>query len=223
MKKWIFSLALALSLGNALPDHQNMTIHDHEDHVPKKLYAWDAKYVDPASVKSGHLSVVGMQIKGFSDSGEEKIKEAFRILELAANTEEFKDRVINFVNDKGERQFASNNGYTNEEIYQIFMDGRETLQPETPGEMNFYLKQYYRPWSRVIGYTTGDTNVININYKFFKNYQPYDVAANLAHEWTHKIGFDHKSAQEHDSAPYAIGYILGDIAERIYKEGSKLH
>jgi hypothetical protein len=200
-----------------------MIILGHEDLIPKRLYVWDERYVDPASVKTGHLNVVGMQVKGFNDSGEEKIKDAFRILEIAVNSEEFKERVLNFVNDKGEREFASNNGKTNEEIYQIFMEGRELLQEDTPGEMNFYLKQYYRPWSRVIGYTNGDTNVININYRFFKNYMPYDVAANLAHEWTHKIGFDHKSAQEHDSAPYAIGYILGDIAEKIYKEGSKLH
>jgi len=48
------------------------------------------------------------------------------------------------------------------------------------------------------------------------------VAGNLAHEWTHKIGFDHKSAAEHDSAPYAIGYIVDELAAKVLK-GSKLY
>jgi hypothetical protein len=95
------------------------------------------------------------------------------------------------------------------------MDGREVLLPNTPGEMNFYLRLYNRPWSRVIGYTSPQSNIININWKFFKNYRPSDVAANLAHEWTHKIGFDHVSAKERNSVPYAIGYIAGDIAKKL--------
>jgi hypothetical protein len=80
--------------------------------------------------------------------------------------------------------------------------------------MNFFLNLYNKPWSKVIGYTNGTINVININWKFFKGNTVADVAANLAHEWTHKIGFDHKSAKEHDSAPYAIGYIVGDLIRK---------
>jgi hypothetical protein len=97
------------------------------------------------------------------------------------------------------------------------------LQSNTPGEMNYYLKLYYNPFSRVIGYTSGETNLIHINWRFFKNYQPSNVAANLAHEWVHKLGFDHASAKEHDSAPYAIGYIVGDMAERILKSNQLIH
>lgn len=222
MKKWIFSLALVFSFSVSNPVSQNMVTHDHKDHAPAFLKAGDPNYVSPDTVTTEYLTVREMQTKGFKDESLMKLREAFRLLELAANSEEFKERVLNFVNTKGERAFASNRGLTNEEIYQTFMSGREVLQPNTPGEMNFYLRLYYRPWSKVIGYTSGDTNVININWKFFKNYGPYEVAANLVHEWTHKIGFDHRSAAEHDSAPYAIGYILGDIAEKIYKS-NKLH
>jgi hypothetical protein len=163
-----------------------------------------------------------MKITGFNQEGLTKINKAFELLQEVINSEEFKDRVINFKNSTGERKFASNKGLTNEEIYKIFMEGRETLQPETPGEMNFYLNLYYKPWSKVIGYTSGTTNVINMNWKFFKGFAPFSVSANLAHEWTHKIGFDHTSAKEHDSAPYAIGYIVGDMAELLLKK-SKLH
>ena len=149
-----------------------------------------------------------MQIDGFDADSQAKMDKAFEVLEEVVNSEEFKSRVLNFKNVQGLREFASNKGLTNEQIYAIFMEGRETLQPNTPNEMNFYLSLYYKSWSKVIGYTSPDINTININWKFFRNYLPNEVAGNLAHEWTHKIGFDHKSAAEHDSAPYAIGYIV---------------
>jgi hypothetical protein len=216
MKKWIFSLALIFTFSSYAYE-----IHDLNAPT-RKLGCTPQDSIDPHTVTTGHLSVKGMQITGFSGEGLTKIQTAFQVLELVVNSEEFKDRVINFKNDKCERQFASNKGLTNEQVYQIFMEGKETLQQNTPGEMNFYLKLYNAWWSKVIGYTSGDTNLININYKFFKKFQPSDVAGNLAHEWTHKIGFDHKSAAEHDSAPYAIGYIVDELAAKVLK-GSKLY
>lgn len=221
MKKWIFSLAMIFTASLSHTPKQKMLTHAHEV-APQKFSVSDSQYLSPDSVHANVLTVKGMEIQGFSGASLEKIQAAFQVLEAVVNSEEFKDRVINFKNTKGERSFASNKGMTNEEIYQTFMEGRETLQPNTPGEMNFYLRLYNRPWSKVIGYTTGDTNLININWKFFKNYKPSDVAGNLAHEWTHKIGFDHKSAAEHDSAPYAIGYIVDELAAK-YLQKMKLH
>lgn len=208
MKKWIFSLALMTS--TVMATGTSTVSPNHDDDVL------------PESSASSYLAVKEMEIDGFSGESLTKITHALAILEKVVNSDEFKDRIINFKNSKGERQFASNKGLSNEEIYAIFMEGRETLQPNTPGEMNFYLNLYNKWWSRVIGYTDGTTNVININWKFFKSNSVSDVAANLAHEWTHKIGFDHKSAKERDSAPYAIGYMVGDIAEKMLKK-TKLH
>lgn len=210
MKKWIFSLAFVFSVSLPNASTQQMQDHDHS-RAPQKFGQDDAEYVAPYSLSSGQLAVKAMSIEGFSGESLAKLRKAFELLEAVVNSDEFKDRIINFKNSKGERTFASNKGLTNEQIYQIFMEGRETLQQNTPGEMNFFLRLYNRPWSRVIGYTTGDTNVININWKFFRNFRPNEVAGNLAHEWTHKIGFDHKSAAEHDSAPYAIGYIVEEM------------
>ena len=214
MKKSILTLALVSTLTFTGADAQNMQEHEH-DHAPGIFHANEADYLNPDIIQSTYLTVKPMQMEKFDAKSREKLDAAFAVLEQVVNSEEFKDRVINFKNSKGERAFASNKGLTNEEIYETFMEGRETLQQNTPGEMNFFLKLYNRPWSRVIGYTTAKTNVININWKFFKNYKPSDVASNLAHEWVHKIGFDHTSAKEHDSAPYAIGYIVNDIAEKL--------
>jgi hypothetical protein len=181
----------------------------------------DVDYLDPSVVSNKTLAVKVEKIDGFSGASLEKMQRATQVLQQVVNSETFKSRVINFKNTKGERAFASNKGLSNEQIFEIFMEGRETLQPDTAGVMNFYLSLYNAWWSRVIGWTNGDINTININWKFFKNFQPNEVAGNLAHEWTHKIGFDHTSAAEHDSAPYAIGYIVDELAAKVL-QGQKI-
>ena len=213
MKNWILTLCLLATTSlNTTMAHQEEGFVTFDVPV-KSLQENEKGYLHPDSVKTGHLSVVAMQLTGFEAEKGEKMEAAMRALEEVVNSEEFKERVINFTNKKGERAFASNKGLTNEQIYAIFMEGRETLQQDTPNEMNFYLRLYNRSWSRVIGYTDPSTNLININWKYFKGNTVNNVAANLAHEWTHKIGFTHKSASEHDSAPYAIGYIVGQLVK----------
>ena len=225
MKKWIFSLSLTLCASiNLYANTNNHNCDSHQHMVATssviKAQAFrniDKAYVDPDSVQTGYLAVKAESIEGFDRESLSKMHASLELVEKVVNTEEFKNRVVNFKNNKGERAFASNKGLTNEQIYAQFMEGRETLLQNTPGEMNFYLKLYYKRFSKVIGWTNGSINTININWKFFKGFKHSDVAGNLAHEWTHKIGFDHKSAAEHDSAPYAIGYIVREMGERVLK------
>ncbi len=199
LKKWIFSI-LTLSLLS-------------KESFSSTLVNWDHVHHEELSSFLGvpYLKVKGMSLEGFSGASLQKLQSAFSFMEKVINTEEFRSRVINFKNKKGERKFESNRGLSNEEIYEIFMEGREVLQMDTPGEVNLFLKLYDNPMSRVIGYTTSKTNLININWKYFKQFKIHEVAANLTHEWTHKLGFGHTSAKEHDSVPYAIGYIIRDM------------
>jgi hypothetical protein len=223
MKKWIFSISLFLTAFVFLNNSDHKCDHNKHGQMMEfsstvqrvqKFQSFESQYYNPRKVQTGHLSVKAMQIKGFEGDSLLKLKKAFEVLEKVVNSEEFKNRVINFKNNQNERSFASNNGLSNEQIYEIFMDGRETLQQNTPGEMNFFLSLYHRRFSKVIGWTDGSINTINVNWKFFKDFLPNEVAGNLAHEWTHKIGFDHISAAEHDSAPYAIGYIVREMGAK---------
>jgi hypothetical protein len=222
MKRWmmLFSCLLTFMLPTTPP--QAMLEHSHSV-APSAFGPEDEQYLDPRGINTQYLSVRAMQLQGFDAQSMLKLEQAFQVLELVVNTEEFKDRVINFKNSKGLRLFASNNGKSNEEVYEQFMEGRELLQPQTSGEMNFFLKLYYNRWSKVVGWTSPKTNVININWKFFKTYAAYEVAGNLAHEWVHKLGFDHRSAAEHDSVPYAIGYIVEEMAQRYLVRQQQLH
>jgi hypothetical protein len=218
MGKWIFGLGLLLSL--SVSHEAQFEESGTQFDVPVKSFAAHEKgYLSPDEVPTGRLTVVAMQVTGFDGDKGMKLESALRLLEEVVNSEEFKERVINFKNKKGLRAFASNLGLSNEDIYARFMEGRETLQQDTPNEMNFFLKLYNNPWSRVIGYTSASTNLININWKYFKGNSMNNVAANLAHEWVHKIGFGHKSASEHDSAPYAIGYIVGELVKARLSSG----
>jgi hypothetical protein len=58
-----------------------------------------------------------------------------------------------------------------------------------------------------------------MNTKYFYVYTPYQVAGNLTHEWLHKLGFDHDVASTPArpySVPYAVGYILRDLASDLF-------
>lgn len=214
MKKWMFSAA-ALALMSATASHAETLTELSSLNAPKAFLKSERSYVEPYMVPTQHLTVVGEQLTGFNSAAKTKVTRAFKLIEQVVNSEEFKSRVLNFKNSRGVRAFASNNGMSNEEIYETFMAGRETLLQDTPGEMNFYLKIYNAWWSRVIGYTSEQTNTISMNWKYHKNYTAANMSGNLVHEWVHKLGFDHSSAGEHDSAPYAIGYIVEEMAKKI--------
>jgi hypothetical protein len=225
MNKWIFSSVFIFTLSfNAFASHKCNHQEEHESNfvAPKVLKSTDSRYVEPYTINADYLSVKPMSIKGFDAESMKKLEKAFEVVEKVVNSEEFKNRILNFENSKKERAFASNEGLTNEQIFAIFMDGRENLQQETPGEMNYFVSLYNKRFSKVIGWTNPTINTININWKFFKNFKPNEVAGNLVHEWVHKIGFGHKSAAEHDSAPYAIGYIAREMGAR-YLKGEELH
>ena len=63
-------------------------------------------------------------------------------------------------------------------------------------------------WQRnVVGYTSQGTPEITMNRSFFDGYTPAEIAGNMAHEWMHKLGFEHDfraTARRPDSVPYAV-------------------
>ena len=164
MKVWMTTLILLAASANLSNiDTQMMTASHNHVHQAKiqSFKAGEEGHVETYFIQTERLVVKPMQLTGFSAESIEKLNKAFAAMEAVVNTEEFKDRVINFKNTKGERAFASNEDKTNEEIYAIFMEGRENLQSNTPHEMNFFLKQYYKRWSAVIGQTNPSTGYIS--------------------------------------------------------------
>lgn len=178
------------------------------------------QYVARLARSPENLDSLDVQVKfrNFDTRDKAKVNSAVEILKKVVNSPEFKERVLSF-SFEGQNQFYQNNGMSNQEIYDLIMSGEEILMPSADHVMNFDLTLYrsWNPFSKVKGYTLPDTMRIWINKKFFRkqSWSEVDVAANMAHEWVHKIGFGHDYYFTPDrpySVPYAIGNIVADVA-----------
>jgi len=147
--------------------------------------------------------------EGFSVSDATKHDHACQKIETIVNTVEFRSNILT-------SSFTNRRGLTNLQIYQLIMNGTETLDGSIDHEIDVSVKQYYKN-NKVVGWTTEGSVWTNVNRKFFDGYDDAEVAGNLIHEWLHKLGFDHSSASEHSSVPYQIGYIVRDMIKDLDK------
>ncbi len=154
-----------------------------------------------------------VQFVNFTSDDEAKVLRALELIHSVVKSEAFRQRVFAHTY-KGERRFVDNLGLSNEKIYQIFLEGAEKLRPEKNSMMDLELELYTNMATNTVGYTYPSTLRIWMNRKYFDSYNHSQVARNLFHEWTHKLGFDHaKSATA--SRPYSVPYGVGKIIEEL--------
>jgi len=195
------------------------TIDTPEKLIIRQEFAKNSREL-ASKVHTPFIKVIQEQINFSRGSVYDTMMQAIELAEIIVNSETFKERVIGFINTNGERAFTRNKGLTNEEIYLKLMEGKEVLDQETPGEMNLYIQQYNRWWSKVIGYTKiGTSKWMWVNWKFYKNFEASEMASNIVHEWIHLMGFYHDSASDHDSVPYAVGYITRTLIQEYINSG----
>jgi hypothetical protein len=159
---------------------------------------------------------------------EEKILDSVELLRMVFSSPEFKQSILKHKLN-GRYGFAHNKGLSNSKIYQRILEGMEKLHPYENNAMDVEVELYSDYDSQVIGFTKPSTKRIWMNNKFFDHHDPAEVASHLTHEWLHKLGFDHEKKRSETrkySVPYAVGYIVKDIATRIlnesyYQEGSQ--
>lgn len=171
--------------------------------------------VIPERAQMANLTI-NPSLRNFGPEKEEKMMDALERLKIVINSVEFKDRVLNH-EYQGVKTFFDNGGLTNEEIYEKVMLGAETLMPEDDEEIDVDITLYYKNNSTV-GYTYPDTNRIWVNDKFFSTFTLGKVAANVTHEWTHKIGFIHdfnRTTRREFSVPYGIGSIIQELVDKM--------
>ncbi|MBD64574.1 MAG: hypothetical protein CME62_05180 [Halobacteriovoraceae bacterium] len=184
--------------------------------VSENLIPLDAKNcLIPLQIEATHLET-SILLQDFSREQEEKIQAAIARLKLVINSKEFKKRVLNFQYENM-YVFVDNQGLSNEEIYEKIREGVEVLNNEFDQEIDLDATLYYSSNSTV-GYTYPNTHRIWINNKFFATNSLSKVAANLMHEWLHKIGFGHdkqRTMRRAYSVPYGIGGIVRDLIEEM--------
>jgi hypothetical protein len=158
---------------------------------------------------------VNAKLFEFDSRDEEKVRKAFEIIKKVVGSEEFKNRVLNFTY-QGKKQFFENKSLSNEQVYKTVLDGSEELAPGIDHEMDIELELYYS-WRNTVGYTYANKPRIYINTKFFDVYTPAEVAGNVFHEWTHKLGFEHASSNttgRSSTVPYALGYLVEELGKQ---------
>lgn len=175
-----------------------------------KLKAADSEVPAEASTFSANINYTN-----FTADDEEKVRRAVEIIKKVVGSAEFRDRVLNF-SYNGQKAFWQNKGFTNAQIYQMILDGKETLLPVRDNEMDLDLELYYEDIN-TIGYTFPSVLKIWMNTRYFYSFTPSQVADNLFHEWIHKIGFDHDieySVSRDFSVPYGLGYLVKELGKK---------
>lgn len=166
--------------------------------------------------KAGLFSA-SVNFTNFQSADIDKVQAALEFIQKVIRTSEFRERVLNHTY-QGVKQFVDNNGLTNAQIYEKLLDGAETLRPEIDHQMDLELELYTNYSTSTVGYTYANTIKIWMNRKYFDAYDPEEVARNVFHEWTHKLGFGHDSSSTSRrpySVPYAIGSIMQDLAYKL--------
>jgi hypothetical protein len=161
---------------------------------------------------------INANMSGFERDHEDKIQRAFDLIRRVVATDEFKRRVLGY-KWKGKAQYVDNGGNTNSDVYKKILNASETLTPGNNNTMDLNLESYNES-ANVIGYTMPGIRTIFMNKRYLgkSSFKPNQVAMNLIHEWLHKLGFKHaqkNSASRPHSVPYAVGYIMRDIASKL--------
>ena len=153
----------------------------------------------------------------FTSKGRSKILAAAELIKEVVASPEFKKKVLNHkVN--GKRTFVDNGGLTNTQIYQKILDASEKLTPGKDNTMDLEVELYTDNSSNTVGYTYPSTIRVWMNSKYFNKNTPALVTTNMMHEWLHKLGFKHDAkatATRKYSVPYAIGYMVRDMARAL--------
>lgn len=150
---------------------------------------------------------------------EDRIEKAIDLLRRVFASAEFKRRILNH-RYRGRRTYIQNRGLSNYQIYKKILAGAETLRPHRNNAMDLEVALYTNHQSVVIGHTHPSSKRIWLNTKYFNRFTTAQIAANLVHEWLHKVGFSHdyhRSERRKYSVPYAIGYIVKDMTNRPWK------
>lgn len=160
-----------------------------------------------------HSFQTNLTLVNFDIVQREKIQAAAILIEKILATEDFRSRVLGH-KFNGVKTFANNNGLTNRQVYDRILIGAETLFPVKNNALDVEVELIYEN-SNTIGYTYPNSTRIWMNLKYFNNYTPREIAANLMHEWLHKLGFNHATSPTTErpySVPYAVGYMIRSLA-----------
>jgi len=174
-------------------------------------------------MKKSKLTLVCLDGCGkISKNRARKLNYSLLHLQTVINSEEFMEKILNFSwNNK--KQFCDNNGYTNEEIYKIIMEGAEKLLDFVNYEWNLIIDiQKTNKWARRFmsarAFTYKNTLKMTFRDFYFDKMTVAEIMGVIAHEQMHNLGFGHdynRTVRRNYSVPYGVGSIVTDLARQM--------
>ena len=155
---------------------------------------------------------VNIQSLNYNTVQQQKLLKASELIKKIFNSKEYRKEVIEFTFN-GEKKFHDNQNRTNEEIYDHLISGAEILIPVKNNQMDLTVKMYYS-WRSTVGYTYPSEMTVYTNSKFHNNFGVCEIASNLVHEWTHKMGYSH-SKKWNKARDYTVPYGHNTIIEKL--------
>jgi hypothetical protein len=194
-------------------------------------------------VYKGNTFNIGIRMENVTEKERDKIVSAAESMGMVFNTDDFKKFCTRYEyirkTTTGHLWWKRTNSelikgfhYTTKtgmEIYNHLLTGAESLSPETDNKADIFLRIDRSLKTSVIGYTYPNTNWQWIYSWVVRDWGVADIAGNLAHEWCHKMGYNHEfkyTDLRQYSVPYAVGYYVRDCVanrERIKNDLMRSH
>lgn len=159
---------------------------------------------------------------GFDSDQYKKLEKALAKFENVMNSDQLKNKILSFTCSLGNR-FEDNLGLNNQQVFEKLYAGKEFYDSEIDYTADLYLyrvkknKPLIRK-NRAIGFGNPGENEIYTYSWWLDDATDSEYAGHIAHEWAHKIGFDHSfnNTNTRDfSVPYAFGNIVEELAKLI--------
>jgi hypothetical protein len=211
---WVLFLGLAL-VKASLAQAETLIDGDTciEEHpAPIRTFVFNPGALSP-NADFPFLTIKVGEVQNYSEKWKIQLERVLRVMETVINSEALKEKILAHTYDD-KLQFADNNGKSNAEIYESIRRGLETTfgKEEFVAEFNHTL--YYKRFTREVGRTTNGQPWIISNTKYYSPFNEAEAAGHLTHEWTHLLGYPHKSTFI-GSVPYDVGYMVRDIAAQL--------
>lgn len=148
-----------------------------------------------------------------NDFRRQRAQKAASDLEIIINSKEFRDLILSMPNKWRKGSTGPFKNKSNQEIYNAIMGAKETFWTKKKDNvLDLFVDDYYRPWSKVVGYIIPGKKTIFVNTKFFDSNSILKICSNFLHEAFHHLGMLHGGNDFRSSIPYYANYCV----EKLY-------
>jgi len=165
------------------------------------------------------FSVREAQLTTIDTDDREKMLKAMKIFEQVINDPDFQKELLTqkFLFDLPNDPMRH---LTTKQIVDTLYSGKEWYDPVVDNTADIYWicnkRKHKPPFSTAIGYGLPTDSTIHTYIYFVRNASLSEIANNLAHEWSHKVGFDHEF-KDHKDRDQTVPYLFGDLVEKYAK------